>query len=1113
MTARTAAVSTLVVLCSLHASTLFAAPWTPRPSRGVPTVAARTHGLRDARTLALRGGARATGPASRVSVPDGAGGLYIMWIDFRDGSSDVFVLRETAAGVPAAGWPADGVVACGAHGDQFDAILIPDGAGGAIAAWVDYRDNVNTGDGYAQRINPAGVPQWAANGVKIIDGLNSIDAAVAPDGTGGILAAWSEQGASDADIFATRLNGTGAVPAGWASVLVCNAADDQAAPQVATGAAGEAIIAWEDPRSGTDTHVYAQRLNASAAAQWGVNGKQVDASTISIQEPAVVSDGGGGAFFFWMDFGGTDRIMGQHYDAAGNETWTAGGLGVSGSAIADGGILATTDAAGGSIVCWAESPGTVNSIRAQRVSALGAAQWGAGGTSIVSVAGSEPYVDDVVPVGSGVAYFLWEDIRNDNNGDIYVQHVNATGIVQMTVNGVAACGATGSQYDATGAPDGAGGVLIAWLDERNRDTDVFTQRYSPTGVEQFAANGKAAFSNPGVQLGSLVLQTDDGGALVVWNEKRNGQYDIRGRKFDATGAGVGPAFPICISAGHQEIADMVDDGAGGAIVAWLDYSSGQPDIYAQRLDINGGILWTPNGVPVCTAAGSQAIARMICPAPGTAIIAWDDQRNGAVNPDIYAQRLNSSGVAQWTANGKPACTNAGAQTGCVIASDGAGGAIIAWADLRNFLGQAIYAQRLNVSGDPQWTLDGENIATFPLGAFPRVSAAVPGLSNDAIILINDSEVDLGTGEFKTILYAQKVNSAGTEQWGALGSTVCDATSTISFDQMTGDNAGGAYVGWSDDRNGRYDIYLQRVNAAGTVQLTPNGKVVCNAGGWEYLSGIMHDAGGDAYLSWYDTRNGYPDIFVQRSNLAGAFAWTANGKAVCTAARGQYIPAMYTKTAVPGRMMIAWTDNRAGNERYVFVQRLELVNGDSQWTGDGVTGTTLALVSASAEPGRVRLAWFASASVSATVYRRTAEQDWASIGTAYSDGEGLVTFEDLDVVPGTRYEYRLGFVEGGQEIFAGDVWIEVPTNLRLAIDGLQPNPAVKDLLVSFTLPSRAPASLEMIDVTGRRVLARDLGDLPAGRHTLRLDERPPAGVYFIRLTQKATTVTAKAAVMR
>ncbi|MBK7367644.1 MAG: hypothetical protein IPJ04_06935 [Candidatus Eisenbacteria bacterium] len=43
-----------------------------------------------------------------------------------------------------------------------------------------------------------------------------------------------------------------------------------------------------------------------------------------------------------------------------------------------------------------------------------------------------------------------------------------------------------------------------------------------------------------------------------------------------------------------------------------------------------------------------------------------------------------------------------------------------------------------------------------------------------------------------------------------------------------DGSGGAIVLWSDLRAGNYDLYAQRVSAAGVPQWTANGVVVCNA---------------------------------------------------------------------------------------------------------------------------------------------------------------------------------------------------------------------------------------------------------------------------------------------
>ena len=49
-------------------------------------------------------------------------------------------------------------------------------------------------------------------------------------------------------------------------------------------------------------------------------------------------------------------------------------------------------------------------------------------------------------------------------------------------------------------------------------------------------------------------------------------------------------------------------------------------------------------------------------------------------------------------------------------------------------------------------------------------------------------------------------------------------------------------------------------------------------------------------------------------------------------------------------------------------------------------------------------------------------------TRLSDGSRRVTFEDLEVTPGTSYEYRLGLEDRGTEGFAGETSVTVPARI-------------------------------------------------------------------------------------
>jgi hypothetical protein len=155
---------------------------------------------------------------------------------------------------------------------------------------------------------------------------------------------------------------------------------------------------------------------------------------------------------------------------------------------------------------------------------------------------------------------------------------------------------------------------------------------------------------------------------------------------------------VCTATNDQIVATSISDGAGGAIIARLDEHSGSyytGDIYAQRINALGVVQWTTDGVAISTAAKTIYNPRIVTDGAGGAIITWQDYRNGAY--DIYAQRINASGVMQWTVDRVAICTATNTQGLPTIVSDGADGAIITWTDYRSG-NHDIYAQRVRSDG-------------------------------------------------------------------------------------------------------------------------------------------------------------------------------------------------------------------------------------------------------------------------------------------------------------------------------------------------------------------------------------------------------------------------------
>jgi hypothetical protein len=427
-------------------------------------------------------------------------------------------------------------------------------------------------------------------------------------------------------------------------------------------------------------------------------------------------------------------------------------------------------------------------------------------------------------------------------------------------SGRALCTATDVQTAPKAIPDGAGGVIVAWQDNRSGNQDVYVQRMDAAGVPQWTANGVA----------------------------------------------------LCTATNIQSSPRIVSDGAGGAIVTWNDVRSGTYDIYARRVNSAGVPQWTANGVAICTATGTQLGPSIVPDNSGGAIIAWQDQRGGAY--DIYVQRVNASGTVQWAANGISVCNVVGDQRSVLAVADGSNGAFLAWTDTRAG-NDDVYAQRVNSAGAPQWTTNGVAVCTATNGQFMGDLASDDGTG--AIVVWQDfrSGVDYD-------LYAQRLTALGTPQWGTNGTEVSAAVGAQSLPRLIPDGSGGAIIGWNDERGGSsYDVYAQRMSAAGVPQWTADGVAISTATYYQYEPNIVSDGAGGAILSWQDARTfTNDDVYAQRVSGTGSVQWTANGVAVCTAVDDQYAPSIVADTK--GGAIIAFTDSRSGVDSDIYAQRIE-----------------------------------------------------------------------------------------------------------------------------------------------------------------------------------------------
>jgi hypothetical protein len=181
-----------------------------------------------------------------------------------------------------------------------------------------------------------------------------------------------------------------------------------------------------------------------------------------------------------------------------------------------------------------------------------------------------------------------------------------------------------------------------------------------------------------------------------------------------------------------------------------------------------------------------------------------------------------------------------------------------------------------------------------------------------------------------------------------------------------------------------------------------------------------------------------------------------------------------------------------------------------------TPTLAALVSAEARLDRVVLRGQTSVAGAAFSLERARDTGaWTTIAELRADGTGLIQFEDLGVEPGATYRYRLAGGEAGGPGYSAALAVTMPRRpvLALRLRGAQPVAGAPEL--EMTLGSSAPARLELLDVTGRRLISRDLLGLGIGAHVVRLDDAASLapGLYWLRLAQDGRSAGSRMVVAR
>jgi hypothetical protein len=455
---------------------------------------------------------------------------------------------------------------------------------------------------------------------------------------------------------------------------VCTAFGWQTAPLVVKDALGGSIVIWQDQRKGfdinyTDFDIYAQRLNAQGYPQWTLDGAPVEVDSVNDLYPRAVSDGRGGAIIIWWTTSSSLKatpytIRAQRIDSTGTVKWAPGGVVVDtypNNTSEFYGLV--SDAHGGIIIVSESMPGAPAYVFAQRVDSSGAVRWGTHGIALAPGVNSGQAGVSAAADGAGGVVATWSDNRyggTDSAGAIFMQRVDASGTLLWGQSGVKITNHSSASVSILA--HGSSDYFVVWglnpgVSGPVND-NVFVQKLNAGGVAQWPVSGVHVTGNTGAGQARPDLCDDRrGGAIITWEEPRNGSLNVYAQRIDSSGnqQWLSTGIPLLTGEiGTDRLPEIVENGKGGAFVIWQDsrQTAVDPtnyDIYVQGIGANGSLAYQANGMPVTIAPKPQAFSNYfkrgiaLTDTNGIAVVAWEDGRdNNQTKTDygqIYAQRI------------------------------------------------------------------------------------------------------------------------------------------------------------------------------------------------------------------------------------------------------------------------------------------------------------------------------------------------------------------------------------------------------------------------------------------------------------------------------------------
>ncbi len=243
---------------------------------------------------------------------------------------------------------------------------------------------------------------------------------------------------------------------------------------------------------------------------------------------------------------------------------------------------------------------------------------------------------------SATTTVMWQDARNGNI-DIYAQLLDGSGN-KLWANDLRVTASSTDEHSPAVAFDSSGNIVVAWVDDGASDKEIYMLKFNQAGANIWASPKNISNSSVDDYLPSLAIDGSDN-VYLSWTEDVSGVLNARLAKYDSNGIKQWETRANISSLGNNQYdsAVAVDNALSFAYVLWTDDRNGNQDVYAQKYDFNGNAQWTDDlKININLTASEQLNAAAAVNSAGKPFAAWQDNRDDDYN--IYASGFTDPGT-------------------------------------------------------------------------------------------------------------------------------------------------------------------------------------------------------------------------------------------------------------------------------------------------------------------------------------------------------------------------------------------------------------------------------------------------------------------------------------